>query len=153
MQKRAVHLYVWGRKRLRMPSKLLKDCAKSSGDTKSWCPLHPRGPFFFFNTSFGSTHTHTHIEKHVSIITALLVAASSFPQRGERKGEKDPALPSETQVVFLYSGNHVCSPCDSSEVKVTSSKSSSPARVEALHVFTHCSERAEDVRDLSVWPS
>lgn len=81
---------------------------------------------FFFRTSF-CVHTHTHararrharnIQKRTSVITALPVAASSFPQRAKKKkkkrkkkkGEKDPECSSETRVVLavqLGGGNRV----------------------------------------------
>lgn len=78
MQKRDVDLYVWGRKHDERPQtpKPLKDCAKSSRNMnicllEAWC----------WYTSFGRTHTRAHSETSVSVITALLVAASSFPQQ------------------------------------------------------------------------
>lgn len=126
MQKGAVDLNVWGRKKntknALKPPNPSKDCAKSPRDTKkaennlcihdslleAWC-------FFFFSHQLLCPHTHTHarrharnIQKRTSVITALPVAASSFPQRAKKKkkkrkkkkGEKDPECSSETRVVL-----------------------------------------------------
>lgn len=80
------------------PSKIVRSQA---GTQKAGTPSVS---FLFFTPALGP---HTHSETSVSVITASLGAASSFPQQEKRKGEKDPAPPSGTLAVFLYSGNGV----------------------------------------------
>lgn len=63
---------------LQTPQRL---CEVKQGHKKPRHPPYPRGCFY---TSFGSTHAET----SVSVITALLEAASSFPEQAKRKKER-----------------------------------------------------------------
>lgn len=119
MQTRAVDLYVLGRKHYECPQTSKRLCEVTQGHKKLRHYVSSR-PFY---TSFGSTHTHahTHTHKQVSVITAFVVAASSFPQEG-RKTQSFPRTPAGFSVHWVRSKfNDAMRPCDRSEVETWTS--------------------------------